>query len=144
MKNKTIFIYSLSLASLTLFSSCKEEVPSCTAPRLVIADQECYTGGGLALTASDFGDRVDGLVWNVYANQDSTNSMGLRPQELILKMLPGPQGKYTVPDSVLQKYRKLLVTVDSNCNGIIQSAVSVFVFVKTKSATENCTKWLPR
>ncbi|GAB3960504.1 hypothetical protein GCM10028805_58000 [Spirosoma harenae] len=100
-------------------------------------DPACYSGNGLTFTASDYGSPAHSFDWSIYALKDTTKASGFTLGDLKIDMLA--PDKFTVPDSLIAKYPRLLITVATSCGG--QPLHSIYYsFVKT-STSANCSIW---
>jgi len=132
------------LAGLLVFVSCRrngeDTTPRCAAPGRVTVDSTCYTGNGLALKASDYGTGALSFDWEIHAVTDTSSTLGWGPQDLVIR--PIGSDTYTVPDSIVSKYPKLIVQVATNCEGTLLHSIT-YGFLKRRSTANNCTSWRP-
>lgn len=129
--------------SLLIVVACHQQNDAnpCTYPHRVSIDTSCTTGNGVTLTASDYGDSPAGFEWTIYALKDSSSVLGWTPKDLKIDMFA--PDTFTVPDSLTTTYKRLIVTVATNCQGLEKHSIG-YGFIKTKSATGNCTIWRPQ
>ena len=132
--------FTCLLAGLWLATSCnkKNDTSPCKAPGLVTVDTACYSGNGLLLTASDYGDSPLSFEWDIYALKDTSGTVGWSPKDEKIRMIAS--NTFMVPDSLVTNYSKLIVNVATNCQGILYHSIT-YGFVKHKSTATNCTTW---
>jgi hypothetical protein len=135
---KGLALFSFLLLGFSLITSCdnNDEEEDCTYVTNISADQNCYAGNGLVLTAERDGPQA-GIEWSVYAVKDSA-VYGWTDKDL--KIFTGSTNTLTVPDSIVKNYKTIIATANVNCNGIIKYSIHYF-FVPTHSAASNCTIW---
>ncbi|WP_420151216.1 hypothetical protein [Spirosoma sp.] len=130
---------SFTVALITTITSCnQEDADPCTYPHQVTANSACYAGNGLQLTASDYGKSPLSFEWEIYALKDSSKILGWTPNDLKLRMIAN--NTFTVPDSLVNNYKRLIVNVASNCQGDLKHSIS-YGFIKRISAA-NCVTWI--
>ncbi|UHG94061.1 hypothetical protein [Spirosoma oryzicola] len=128
---------------LLLSSACQQDkqVSACTYAHQVTIDSECYTGNGLRLTATDYGNTPDGFEWNVIALKDTSESWGWTPKDE--KIIMTGLDTFTIPDSLVSNYEGLIIKVATNCQGQLKHS-KYYGLTKTSSTTGNCTIWRVR
>ena len=126
------------LFPLQILTSCNDDTDNgvCNAVSNISADPACQTGSGLKLTAERNGDQV-GIEWMIYAVKDSA-AKGYTETDLKIHEVTTTQ--ITVPDSILKRYKTLIVTADVNCSGLIKHSIH-YSFVPAISSTGTCTVW---
>ncbi|WP_080057265.1 hypothetical protein [Spirosoma aerolatum] len=128
------------LALFGLTESCTNQTTApCGQPQQVTADSECYTGNGLRLTASQYGDAPLSFTWDIYALKDTSRIMGFTSKDEKIKMIEG--STFVVHDSLVSKYQRLIVNVAANCGGQLKYS-NYYAFVKKTSTSSNCTTWV--
>lgn len=129
--------------SLIFVSSCtlQDDTSPCRSPQKISVDQRCYTGNGLALTASEYGTSPLSFEWSVYALKDTAQNLGFTPQDLKIKI--NTADVLVIPDSLAANNQRLVVTVAANCQGELKRSI-YYAFKKTQSATDSCTVWQPQ
>lgn len=126
--------------SLLTGQACKnQDTQPCTLPHQVTADSQCYSGKGLQLTASDYGDRPLSFTWEIYATKDTSKTFGWNLKDEKIKMIAA--NNFVVPDSLVTNYQRLIVNVSANCDGLLKSS-TYYGFVKKQSSTSNCVTWV--
>jgi hypothetical protein len=139
MKTSSVVAYSL-LVSLLAVLSCKtqNDTNPCTYPHRVTIDSNCYAGNGVKLTASDYGDSPSSFEWTIIAVKDTSRVLGWTPKDVKIAMIAADT--FTVPDSLASTYPRLIVTVATNCGGLLKHSIG-YGFIRGKSAAGNCTVW---
>ncbi len=128
------------LAAFVVSGGCKNnDTEPCTLPNQVTVDSQCYAGNGLKFTAGDYGDKPLSFTWNIYALKDSSTILGWTPKDEKIKMIAS--NEFVVPDSLVTNYQRLIVTVASNCGGLLKNS-AYYGFIKKKTTANNCTTWV--
>lgn len=109
-------------------------------PEQLTVDPACYEGNGLRVTAADYSDSPIGFEWTIRAVQDTTHVLSWAPKDEKIKM--DASNTFTVPDSLVTNYQKLIITVAANCQGRLLHSIG-YGFIKSKSAGSTCTVWKP-
>lgn len=141
MRTSLIALYSL-LLGLWVATSCtsQDSTKPCGPPGKITVDSACYAGNGLVMTASEYGGSPLSFDWEIHAVKDTSTVIGWTSEAFELK--PISSNKYTVPDSIVNKYPKLIVSVASNCEGALKHSVT-YGFIKRRSTANNCVTWKP-
>lgn len=141
MKPSLSILASFFIA-FTVSEGCKNsDTEPCTLPHQVSIDSQCYAGNGLKLTAGDYGDKPLSFTWDIYALKDSSTILGWTSKDEKIKMIAS--NEFVVPDSLVTNYRRLIVTVASNCGGLLKNS-AYYGFIKTKTTANNCVTWVPQ
>ncbi|SFE87086.1 hypothetical protein [Spirosoma endophyticum] len=134
---------SLLASLLVVFTAgegCKNsDTEPCTFAHQVTVDSQCYAGDGLKFTAGDYGDKPLSFEWSIYALKDSSTISGWTPKDEKIRMIAS--NSFVVPDSLVTNYQRLIVTVGSNCGGLLKYSAH-YGFIKKKATTSNCTIWV--
>jgi hypothetical protein len=131
------FRFSLLLVIYVCLLGCQREKP-CSIPRRITADPQCVTGNGLKLALSGYDGVPLSFTWNIIALKDSSNVFGWTPKDLKIRYT-APQ-TFTLPDSIPNNYRRIIVFIEANCDGKLLQSTS-FGFIKTKRAGSSCANW---
>lgn len=134
------FLLGGLLVALLFNGSCKnKDTTPCTYPDLVTVNSECYSGNGLQLTAGNYGDKPLSFEWSIIALKDSSTVLGWTPKDEKIRMIAS--NNFVIPDSLATNYQRLIVTVASNCGGLLKYSAH-YGFIKKKSTASNCTTWV--
>ncbi|GAB4036927.1 hypothetical protein [Spirosoma gilvum] len=139
MKTPKILIVSVVTALISNGSCTDQNSSPCGQPQQVTVDSECYTGNGLRLTASNYGDSPLSFTWEIYALKDTSRIMGWTPKDEKIKMIAA--NTFVVPDSLATNYQRLIVNVAANCGGQLKYS-TYYAFNKKISTSNNCTTWV--
>lgn len=139
MKPSSSILAGLFIA-FTISEGCKNnDAKPCTLPNRVSVDSQCYAGNGLKLTAEDYGDNPLSFTWDIYALKDSSIILGWTSKDEKIKMIAS--NEFVVPDSLVTNYQRLVVTVASNCGGLLKNS-AYYSFIKKKTTANNCVAWV--
>ncbi|MFD2934295.1 hypothetical protein [Spirosoma flavum] len=135
-----IVSFSCLLVDLQGSTACKQqdETNPCTYPHQVTINSTCYTGNGVELTATDYGNSSSGFEWSIIALKDTSKILGWTPKDVKIDMFASD--KFTVPDSLVTNYQRLIITVATNCQGLSKHSI-YYGFIKSKSTATNCIMW---
>lgn len=111
----------------------------CTFPHQVTVDSQCYAGNGLKFTAADYGGKPLSFEWRIYALKDSSTILGWTPRDEKIRMIAS--NNFVVPDSLVTNYQRLIITVASNCGGLLKNSAH-YGFIKKKATANNCITWV--
>ncbi|TLV01530.1 hypothetical protein [Dyadobacter luticola] len=131
----------LFLILLSIVFSCHDselKPYGCEAPSLITADQSCNTGQGLKLTAT-VANKSLSLDWTVIAVKDSA-AKGWSGNDRTIEETTATQS-YTVPDSLTQKYKTLIVRATAICPAGNMLYSKYYRLIQVKSTTGNCIVW---
>lgn len=134
-------VYLDVMLLLVIFSCDDSDVNPyvCEAPSLITADQSCNTGKGLILTATAANASL-ALDWTVIAVKDSAAKGWSGSDPVIEASTSTPS--YTVPDSIIQNYKTLVVRAAVKCPAGNSLYSIYYRFVQAKSANGNCVVWV--